>query len=195
MDWKKRIVSNDLISYEKRNKSLKVVIEARHSHEQGWEVFKIYNYQKKNFIEEYSVYDKSEAKNLISKLKKERDLTVKQISDLDRIKSEFNMRVKREYKSENIEKWLFRVNDQKFENFFVVHQGDDLTLDLVICDKYRLLEKDILEEIANILNIDMIEGECTQNVYFYSSKSEYHTEPSGKNEVVFGHVMFDYNEE
>jgi hypothetical protein len=193
MNWKKRVISDDIISYEKEKKNIRVVIEARPNNDNSWDIFKIYNYQAKNYIEEYTASDRDSAEKMIRKLKAEKDLTPKQISDISKIRKDINIKVKREYKTDFVEKWLFRIENETVENFFVIYHEMETILDIVLNEKYKLLEKEIVKEITNILNLDMFDGDCEKRVYYFTKKNEYH-EKAAKDNIILGQISYDFED-
>jgi sulfur carrier protein ThiS len=82
------------------------------------------------------------------------------------------MNLERIYKESNIEKWVFSVNGNVVKNFVIVRFNGSTTMDIVLSDDYRHLEKQIVRELLKSLGINE-DKECFYGVYFYTKKRNY----------------------
>jgi len=108
MSWKKVAESEDLIVFEKKLKDSKLKIEARKTDELMWEVFKTQiKGDSSNLVSEYVLNSKKQVNDLIRTLKEE-DPELKNVAS--------SISMSRVYKEEFVEKWNFRVDNQKLNN-------------------------------------------------------------------------------
>jgi len=193
--WLKLTDSDDLISFEKETAHLyKVRIEARLV-KGFWQIFKTYyNAKEVAFVEEYTTETKPEAVSVINALKRERDLApaeIKQIKKLLGKKLTLNM--ERAFKEYEVEKWYFTINDDKTANFATIRYCEYIGVDIVLHDKYRYLERRILEEIINVLGLQEFGMDINKNVYFFTKRTFYKTRPKRRG-VVISKIEMDYTD-
>ncbi|MBT3720570.1 hypothetical protein HN789_00615 [archaeon] len=161
MAWKKIAESNDLIVLEKQFKKHKLKIEAR-KNSYGWEVFRTkVNGASSSLISEHILDTKKEAIQLIDKLKKETKIKVKEIQKTAEISL---MRV---YKEEFVEKWYFIVNDGKIKNFLVVKYDNNIKVDIVMHELYRLYEDEIISQIEKSLGLKELGESSVFEIYYF----------------------------
>jgi len=181
MRWKKVTETNDLLIYEKRKKELNIRIEAR-STDEGWEIFKNYNDGKKcGFVEEFFTETKKEALEHVTQLINEKDLSKKEIKTISEIrKKKATIRLYRLYKEKNIEKWLCSVDNDNKAGFIVVRFNDSIEVDIVLKEKHRFIEDQIVDDVVKILGLNEFCTTIEHNVYYYGKHSSYSTEYNDK---------------
>ncbi|NQV09333.1 hypothetical protein HQ529_05780 [Candidatus Woesearchaeota archaeon] len=191
--WKKLSDSNDIISYEKNKRGLRVRIEAR-LNENSWHIYKTYfNNRKVNFVEEYNTSSKKEAKRMINSLTKESDLTSSEIRTLKKLSGKkLDINIKRAYKEYDVEKWYFSLTDE-IQNFITVRFGEDVDVDIVMHEHYRFMRDNIINDLVSTLGLDKFNMPINQRVYFFNKKSvcKSNTKDSG---VVIGKIQMDFKD-
>jgi len=171
--WKKIVQHPDVLTFERRTKEFNVRIECRKD-EDLWRIFKTYYYKDLNYTEEFSAYSEEELHMLLEQLKKEPLLSVQEMKQRKRKLLEVpRIEVKRSYKEDNVEKWYFSVDDEGYDNFFILREYDVLQLDIIMHERYALGERKILEGINKILSIDNVDIDVKENVYYYRKKSNH----------------------
>src|SRR6056297_141705 len=115
--WTKIINSKDIICYEKNKADVSVRLEAR-AEDEDWTVYRgFYAGEELNYTEEYRTQTREEAERLLLQLKKERDITINELSSLVKEKNKkVSVHLKRGFKEETVEKWFFRINDDSTLN-------------------------------------------------------------------------------
>lgn len=176
MYWKKIFETEELISFEKKKKNLGIRIEGSLNKKGQWDIYKVY-YDGKglNHVEEYSAENREQALDLINKMKKKKDQSIDKIKMISGNKvvakkldnKEISFCIKRVYMEENIEKWIFSLEKTIKNNFVVVRFGEETKLDLVIHEKYKLLEEEIIKSITLALGLDELEREISWDVYYF----------------------------
>ena len=185
--WKKIINHPDVLTYERKTKEFNVRVECR-KEEEVWIIFKTYYYKDINYTEEFSAYNQEELNMLLNQLMKEPLLTIPQIKEKKKnLLKNPKISIKRSYKEDNIEKWLFSVDDEPYVNFFIIRDYDVFEMDLVINEKYSQYEKKILESINNILSVNSLDVDVKQNIYYFRKKSN--------NEIKQNYSQFLFNME
>ncbi len=191
--WKKIAETNDLISVEKDTPyNYKVRIEAR-LNKGYWQIFKTYFTDKEvAFSEEYTTETKPDALNIIIALKKEKDLTIPELKIVKKLlDSPLKIKVERAFKEYEVEKWQFSVNDDSFMNFATVRYCEYVAIDIVMHEKYRFIERKILEELINVLGLKEFGLEIFKNVYFFNKRTFYKSKPKRKG-VVISKIEVDF---
>ena len=59
------------------------------------------------------------------------------------------LELKRCFREIETEKWFFKINDDEFDNFFLLFRLDINYLDLVINNRYKKQESNIISEYLN----------------------------------------------
>jgi hypothetical protein len=195
MVWKKLLETKDVIAYEKASNKFKVRIEARLNRDR-WLVYKTYNFidgqERISHVKEYVANSTEEARELLTDLKNENDLTIKDISSSYPIKIE----LKRCYKEEYVEKWKFKIDEFSDDNFIVVHYDEQIKLDIILHDRYNLLEKQILGKIINSLGLKDISSTIHYDFYYFrkhSAKRRIYQDKADKE--VIAKMEFSYDQE
>lgn len=172
--WRLVVDTIDLISFETISSDLTVRIEARKKEDHTWSIFKTYSdHTFTAYTEEYHAKTRDEAQRIITFLQKEKLLTRKEIHErsLQRAKK-VRLSLKRQFKDYNVEKWQFAVNADSYENLIYIRDADVIEVNVLMAEKYRLLEKQILAELQTILGLDVAEFDIKQEVYYYTTHSE-----------------------
>jgi hypothetical protein len=169
MSWKKVAESNELIILEKSLKNYKLKIEARKNHN-VWEIFKTkVNGESSNLISEYTLDNKKEVKELINKLKNEEFSGLK-IKGSSKNKG-LGISLKRVFKEEFVEKWFFNIGNNKIKNFILIRFDKEISVDIVLNDKYRPYEKKLLPEIEDMLGLRELGESINYDIYYFKKQN------------------------
>jgi len=170
MAWKKLLESEDLIAYEKSSKATKVRIEARLK-DRRWRVYKTHNFldhgEWTSHVKEYIAASIAEAKDLLSELKNEKDVSMHDVGFLTLPKLE----MKRCFKEDFVEKWKFCIDDFNFDNFVVVRYEDEVRMDIVLHDRYNAFERQILERIISSLGLKEMSNKIRYDFFYFKKHS------------------------
>ena len=187
--WKKITESQDLISYKKDKSDKQIVIEARMM-DGRWEIYKTYQYGMNRLVQEYTADDKSDALHLIETLKKEKDLSNDEIEHIRKFESQnIKINLERAYKEYDVEKWLFSINDEPKDNFIIVRFAEEIEADVVMHERYRRLERKILEKLQQSLKLE--DELLRQSVFFYKEKKDYGQD---RRKVFVGRIEMGFSE-
>ena len=183
--WKKIVESSELVSYEKKKKDLNIRIEARLD-KKKWHIFKRYfNDNGINLVENYTSADKSEVLFLIDDLLEEKDLSVGSIHDIIQMKkSGVSIRIFRDFKDYETEKWFFNVNDDKIRNWITVSFSENITADIVMHEKYRHIADSIKESLVKSLGLRKFSCNIEENCYFFAKTSYSKTNIDNKGMII-----------
>ncbi|MFW5852756.1 MAG: hypothetical protein ACOCUR_01890 [Nanoarchaeota archaeon] len=165
------IDNKDLKTYECNDKDLQVCIEARQNNS-FWEIYKTYRSESLTFTEEYEATNSEEAKDIIKRMKNE-VVDQKTLKRIDNLRKNLAMKMKRVFKEENVEKWKFSINSEKFENIIIIRYGKEIEMDIIANEKLKFIETEILDEIYRILGMADFNSEVVQNIYFFSKRSSF----------------------
>lgn len=172
--WKLELKTEESLVYQKKDKNFEIKIEAR-KEESVWKIYKIINYQKQSLVNDYEVSNIKEVKKLISKIKNE-ELSSKEITELFELKKEKGsfFRLYRSFFSQDIEKWdIYSKNKEEYYGFVYSRYADNIFLDINLLSKFKYLEKEIVEEIQNILSIKN-ENTIEINIFYFDKmKNQY----------------------
>ncbi|MFH1054324.1 MAG: hypothetical protein V1740_07935 [Candidatus Woesearchaeota archaeon] len=192
--WTKISEQKDLISYKKSANDKTVIIEARFDND-IWKIYKTYQINGKNkLVREYNTNSRDSAMTIIEDLKKEKDISVRSIIDLSKKEREpLNLKLKREYKEYDVEKWSFSINNEKRVNVIIIRYADELIIDFILHEKYRNVERKIIKNIFSTLNLDDFIGSVNQNIYYFIDESHYRKDE--KKGFLIGKIEMDLSEE
>jgi hypothetical protein len=193
--WRKLTETDDLISLEKQSSfNYRIRIEARYS-KSVWQIFKTYfNDREVSFVEEYSTETKPEAMSVIRALQKERDLSPGEIKQIKKILGKrLTLKIERAFKEYEVEKWNFSINEDKMVNFATVRYSEKIQIDIIMHEKYRYLERKILEEIVNVLGLREFGMEIDKFVYFFNKRTFYRSRPKRRG-VVISKIEMDFDD-
>ncbi len=180
LSWKKILESSDTIAYEKEGKTFKTRIEARMNDKKAWDVFKIYNlknsmkgslrnYCKGQVMQELSANNKEEALTIIKQLIKEEELSLEEIKKIRNEKEKaLNIEMKREYKEDFLEKWIFSLDNFKHNNVVFVRYETEITMDIILDEMYIYMEEKIRKELIERLGIEDMGSSIMCNIYYYN---------------------------
>ena len=186
--WKRLVNDSETVSYIKNLGAYKVIIEAR-NYPDGWEIIKKYVGSGINFSETYSAQSSNELKQLLKHLRSEKELSRAEIRDIANFKKKpLRVQIKRAYKTPDVEKWHFSINEN-FSNFITVHYGDELEIDIVMEQQLKYIEEKILGKLYETLGLDFEDAPINQHIYYYNKKTNYYLEsPEDETDVelVFG---------
>ena len=169
MTWSKISNTEDLICYEKKGKSISVRLEARHQDDE-WVIYRgFYTENHLNYTEEFSATTKEEAEKMIYQLKKEKEPSPLEITELLKKKSrKLHISFKRSFRDDAIEKWSFMVSGEEIPNFFYVREFDKIEMDVIMHQKYKQHEEVILREINKFLSLDDLNADMEQHVFYFT---------------------------
>jgi hypothetical protein len=191
--WKKIAESTDLISFENRAKRLTVRLEARLNPDNSWVIFKRYfNNEGISYTEEYHANSKDEAYYLIDALKNKL-LDRQEIEEARQSRKKgIKIAVRRTFKEYNIEKWEFSVDRDEFINFIYIRFEDKIGIDIVIHERYKLWEEQILAEVNAIFGLESTDVDIGLNIIFYSERFN-KTHKGKRGEVFIGRIEMGIN--
>ena len=191
MMWKKIIDTNEIQAYEKKTSDYTVRIEARNA-DGRWDVFKSYHNQKDlNHTIEYTLASRQHLNAFIAKLKASRDLSLEEIR-LIKSKKSLNIEVKRAYKELDVEKWYFRVDNEKVQNFVVIRYGEEVEVDIVVHSLYKPYESMIMASLNQIFGLERFSANLISNIYFFDKQSNYKSDAS-RRELLLGSVEMGFD--
>lgn len=178
MGWRKLFETQDTIAYEKKKKELDIRIEARSRENAAWDVYKIYHpkqVRKKkkdlNLIQEFNTATKSEAVTLMKKLMEEKDLDIQTIKEKKpEHQDTLQLELKREYKEEYLEKWVFSLDNFQHENILFVRFDAEIHMDVVLNEIYIGTEDAIVQRIIERLGIRSINPQLNITIYYFSKQ-------------------------
>lgn len=171
MGWEQTISTEEFICYEKRSKAISVRIESRKT-EDGWHIYKSYfNDRGLNHTEEYLAPTIDKMQQVIQTLQDEKPPSIKALQELMLEKSrKVHIKLERDFKEYNVEKWRFSVNHAKSENFCLVRCYDEIDLDIVLHESLKMQEKYIVKEIINTLGFDDMEDLLNIQCYYFNKR-------------------------
>jgi hypothetical protein len=188
MDWRKIVESKDLIILEQEQNEIKFKIEARKT-ENFWEVFKTQiKGTSSELLSEYTVDTRNDVRNLITRLKTENRPSVKRIPS----KKGVRISLKRVFKEEFVEKWYFQIDKDSTRNFLLVKFDSEVAVDVVMNEKYRYFESQVLLQIEEKLGLKEIGDQIRYEIYYYNRNIK---KDSEKNEYNLVDVEFDFSNE
>lgn len=191
MTWRTISDTEEVKAFERRTKDFSVRIEAR-SAGAGWDVFKSYVDEHRSYLtERHHVSESRELVRLLSRLKRDRVLTRSELKASQEASS-LNFSFERAYKEDFIEKWVFRSDGT--DNFLVVRYDEVVEVDIVLSEKYKPFEDQVLEKIRRTLGLDDA-GETRTNLYYFRQRSERSDESKRKFGIVIGKFEFDVEDE
>jgi hypothetical protein len=164
-----------------------------------WDIYKVY-YDGKglNYVEEYSAEDRDKALYLINKLKDKKQLTIKEIKQIKSLENKsLFLEFKRIYKEEYIEKWDFSLDKSIKNNFVLVKFDEKIRLDIVVHEKYKILENHIIQKIVEILGLKELVCEIIWNIYYFtynqSDKIKNSQNKGIEGNIIFGKIGFGFS--
>lgn len=178
--WQKISNSEELICYEKNKEELSVRLEAR-SIDNKWIIYRGFFKDKLNYTEEYAVQTREEAEKMLDELKKEKDITSKELVQLVKKKNKkVSIKLKRAYREDAVEKWFFNVDNDDINNFFIIREGENIDIDIILNSKYKHKEDDIIEEISSSMSLEDLAIDIIFRIFYFNEFSEKINEGSKK---------------
>lgn len=191
--WLKVNEAKDVISYKKADGVKTTIIEAR-LEDSLWKIYKTYQVKGINkLVKEYTAHTKNEALSVIDHLKGEKEISSKKIDKIVQEANSIHLHMHRDYKEYDVEKWNFSVNTDKKINFVIIRYADEVIVDIVLHDKFKGMEKSILNKLFSTLNLDEIGASIIQNVYFFSDEN--HSSKESKKGMLIGKIEMDFGME
>ncbi len=192
--WKLILDNPELISYELISKDLRVRIEARQTDENMWTIFKTYHDDASfTYTQEYRAPSRDEAQKIIASLQNEKVLSKIELHDLKLVQAKkVALKVKRQFKDYNVEKWNFAVNDDAYENVVYVRDADVSDVSIIMHEKNKPFEANILYELKSMLGFETSDLDIKQELYYYSTKSDDYKK-NNKFSFVFGNVEMGFD--
>jgi hypothetical protein len=167
MGWKKVVESKDLIVLEKSQKGRKIKIEARKNDESAWEIFKTQvKGDASSLISECVVEDKKEMKQILEKLKKEIS------SNVSSSKNPIRLSLKRKYKEDFVEKWVFFIGKDKIKNIMIVKLDNVIDADIVLHEKYKPNERKIVSLIEDQLGLKELGDVINYEIFYFKRETK-----------------------
>ena len=192
--WKQILNTEDAICYEVNKEDVRVRLEARYE-DNTWVIYKgISTTELPNYTEEYTAVSRDEAEKMINLLKKDTLPThTELISMIKKSKLKSNIDIKRAFKEDAVEKWYFTVNGDSALNFVLIREFDGYELDIVLHQKFKKYEDDVLRSIIDTLNLET-EGGIIRNIYYFSDSRMHNDEEKSAVGQFFDkiEVEFDY---
>ena len=192
--WKLILDNPELISYEIASKEFRVRIEARQTDENMWTIFKTYHDDASfTYTQEYRAPSRDEAQKIIASLQNEKVLSKTELHDLKLVQAKkVAVKVKRQFKDYNVEKWNFAVNDEAYENVVYVRDADVSDVSIIMHEKNKQFEANILYELKTVLGFETSDLDIKQELYYYSTKSDDYKK-NNKFSFVFGNVEMGFD--
>ncbi|MFH1649774.1 MAG: hypothetical protein ABIA93_04450 [Candidatus Woesearchaeota archaeon] len=190
MTWRTISNSEDLKAFEKKAKDGRVRIEARLG-DKGWEVYKTYVHDGHSYLTGRYHVKESDLNRTILRLKREKLLSPQEAKTVQQ-ESSVDFRFERAYKEDFIEKWVFK--SKSTHNFLVVRYDENITVDVVLDDRYKPLEGEVLEQIRKTLGFEDL-GEVKFTLYYYHHRSERRDESKRSYGVVVGRFELDFEDD
>ena len=192
--WKLILDNPELISYEIASKEFRVRIEARQTDENMWTIFKTYHDDASfTYTQEYRAPSRDEAQKIIASLQSEKVLSKTELHDLKLVQAKkVVVKVKRQFKDYNVEKWNFAVNDDAYENVVYVRDADVSDVSIIMHEKNKQFEANILYELKTVLGFETSDLDIKQELYYYSTKSDDYKK-NNKFSFVFGNVEMGFD--
>ena len=186
MGWERTLATEELICFEEKAKTVSTRIESRKS-DDGWAIYKTYyNESGINYTDEFTATTFEKMSQIVKAIQKEKRPTVTQLRKLMLDKSKkVQIKVERAFKEYNVEKWKFGVNSDGLLNFALVRCYDQIDLDIVMHESYKMQEVAITTKILQILGFEEMEDVLTVNVYYFSKISEQKFESKNEPEIEF----------
>ncbi len=170
MTWKKLLDTKELIAYEKSTKISKVRIEARYK-KCRWRIYKTYNFKDNgewvSHVKEYIATSLDEAKDLVTELKKEKDVLLEDVNTTGVMRLD----LKRCYKEDFVEKWKFTIDDFNYDNFVIIRYDSEVKMDIVLHDRYNDIEKQILEKLISTLGLKDVSNKIRYDFFYFKKHS------------------------
>jgi len=166
--WKKVHDSGDNIRFEKKERGLLIMIEARMKEDGSWDIFTKYSGKDLEHIE--SAHTKNRADTLICiQAIKEEALGLSELKSLqDKMLRTISVKLKRKFKDYSVEKWEFSVDEEDFKNVVYILFEDSICMDIVMDQKYEVWADQIITQLLGIFNLDNSEISLKVNLYYYS---------------------------
>ncbi len=182
--WKKLVQTTDIVSYIKDLGEYKAIIEARRL-SGGWEIVKKYLGSGLNFVETYNARTHSELRRLLKTLRSEKDLSQNEINSIHRFRQKnLKVLVKRSYKTREVEKWYFSINDD-YSNFITVYYGNEIVIDIIMEGQLKYIEEQIVDKLYDVLGLHDEECPITQHIYYFSKKTSQYIDTDSSYDLQF----------
>jgi hypothetical protein len=169
MVWKKLLDNKELIAYEKSTRKARIRIEARFKN-QRWRIYKTYNFKKGeervSHVKEYIATTTEEARQLLTELRKEDELQLKDIR-----KQKLDLGLRRCYKEDYVEKWKFTIDNFSQDNFVFLRFEEQVKLDIVLHENYNHLERAILEKLIYALGLKDMSNKIRYDFFYFKRHS------------------------
>ena len=169
MGWVQTVSEKDFLCFENNKKHVSMRIESR-KNDNEWVIYKtFYSQNEVNHTEEYVAPTFDKMNQIINTLQKEKQPTITQIRELVLQKSKkTEVKVEREFKEYNVEKWKFSVNKDAAINFALVRTSEEVDVDFIMHESYKKQETTIIKEIVSILGFDGMEEVMNINCYYFN---------------------------
>jgi hypothetical protein len=182
--WKKLVSTSDTITYVKSKDDHSIIIEARH-YDTGWEIVKKYAGDDLNFTEQYTATSEEELKNLITRLRAERELSLNEIRTIAQFrKKQLKLDLRRVWQEKGVEKWSFAFNGN-YSNTVLIHYGKQIHVDVTMEEKLKYIEEKIVMKLFESFGLDQNDADTELAIYYYTKKASYFFE-SEEEEIVLG---------
>lgn len=194
--WKKTIDTTDVVSYEYVDTGLRCILEARHnSEEQCWDIFHtFFSKGHQNYTSSFTATNRDDALKLLQSLQERRLLSDKEI---DAIRLQDGRRllidIKRAFNDYNVEKWVFVIGKDLFENVLYLRDHDVITLDIIMHESYKVKEERIVKELLKILGLRHTDADIQKTIFYYSRRKEEVVQ--GIPSLVFGNLELGLDSE
>lgn len=193
--WQKLIESNDLISFERKTKQMIVRIEARMRENKEWNIFVThYNGKDISFTEEYHCKTKEELSKLMQQLQR---MKVKSKKEIEHLKLQTSKKIAvdfiREFRDYTVEKWRFSIEKDANYNFILLRDSEFIDLDIIMHDKYKSREEDIMVELYKILGLQQGDLPIRRNIFYYSDRTT-SLNNDARNQLFVGRIEFDFSD-
>lgn len=193
-NWLEIEHSNEIICYENNQNELNCRIEARLNQKKSWNIFKTYFDKKEfNFVEEYFADNSEEAIKIIDNLKKEESLSIKEIKSIQEEKNKVpTIKIQRMFKELDSEKWSIKINSEPIHNFFVINFEDQIYIDIIVFEKFKIFEDKIVKEIIETLNLEKFDIPTNTNIFYFTKRKQILKEKESQPQVMIGKIEMGF---
>jgi hypothetical protein len=172
MVWKTILDSTEIKIYEDENSDMKIRVEAREENKHEWRVIKKFFKDNSQYVQEFKVL-KTDLSEMLSKIMAEKSQKphLNYSRKVSSKKKSPKVKVFREYKDVETEKWSLVIDGEKYVNSVIIHYDDYVTLDLILHSKYKDFENSIIEEICSVFNFS--DDDLEYNIFYYCEYNRY----------------------
>ncbi len=138
-----------------------------------------------NFTEQYTATSEDELKNLMNRLRSERELSINEIRTIAQFrKKQLKLDMRRVWQEKGVEKWSFAFNGN-YSNHVLIHYGKQIHVDVTMEEKLKYIEEKIVMKLFESFGLDQSDQDTELAIYYFTKKASYFFE-SEEEEIVLG---------